>query len=78
LAKFEPKIFLRIEALGKITESRGFLFLREEVGKKPRQAYSGFSKAFVCLISMNLKEGKRVEKAITFRIRQIILLLRSP
>jgi hypothetical protein len=68
LAKFEPKVFLRFEAFGESSKSVGLFLLREEVGKKLRQTYSGIGKAFARFVPMDLKERKRVEKTITFRI----------
>jgi hypothetical protein len=78
LAKLEPKIFLRIEEFRESNKRRGFFLLREEIRKKSRQTFSGIGKTFTRLISVDLKEGESVEKAITFKVLQIIILLRFP
>ncbi|KAK1665461.1 hypothetical protein QYE76_053620 [Lolium multiflorum] len=78
LAKFEPKIFLRVEALGESCENLGLLFLWEEIRKKTRQTCSGFSKAFACFLSMKFKKRKLVKKLITFGTFQVKILMRFP
>jgi hypothetical protein len=76
LAKFEPKVFGSIEALGEGKERRGLLLLREEVGIKPRQPRLSFGKAVACLVSMNLQKRKRVKKGIILGITKFIFLTR--
>nr|XP_051201998.1 B3 domain-containing protein At1g49475-like [Lolium perenne] len=69
---------VRIEDFGESSKRRGFFLLREEIRKKSRQTFSGIGKTFTRFIPVDLKEGEGVEKAVTFRIIQIIILLRFP
>ena len=68
LAHLQPKIFRRIKALGKSKESRGFLFLREELGEESRQPCFSLINALACFCSMKLKERNGVKKRIIVRI----------
>jgi hypothetical protein len=74
LSKSQPKILFTDEALGKVSEGVGLVFLQEEVGEKARKCRPSISDTAAHPIPMNFKKGKSVKKMVIFRLFKFEIL----